>query len=305
MHTMDFSKATPELLNAFCRAQERGGTVGKDREAQQRGYVSGERMIQEAQACLDKLGISLLTPSWTILPATATSGALGQGQYVSGLVRLAWALVGHGGVITGVCEMHAVASPSRPTEKAEASTLTYMMGYLVRGLFLLARGERDEYDVSRRDDRDAHERQQDERNQQPQQQETRDEAPPRAAKTSRKPAAAREQQVRPPAAPPPAPPVSKPAAASLPDTSPEANAARQRAGEVQRAYKKACGFRGLAPRSYDEVVLDATGRPRDEHQPWSANEWRLIGDEYAHLLDSLPPVTGGGGNGFDPPEAAR
>lgn len=148
---MDTSKATPELWAALVKAQRAVKTVGKDGRNKQKdyNYATSEAMIKAGRAHLNDAGLVLLQTFQTE-PAPASQGNIGN-QHVCSIVRMPWLLAHEGGgVVSGVATMAAIGSPARPNDKAEAATVTYALGFVIRGLLQIDRAEEDDLAVDQR-----------------------------------------------------------------------------------------------------------------------------------------------------------
>lgn len=133
------------LYAALVAAQRAASAVEKDgtNSFHRYKYASAEAIIAEARAALSGAGIAVFVDSWELSRAGGAAHATVRVVYV----------VAHesGESVTCSAETSAVEEKGRPADKAEATALTYSLGYFLRGLLLLPRVEAD-HEVDRRDD---------------------------------------------------------------------------------------------------------------------------------------------------------
>lgn len=104
-------------------------------------YSSAEAIIAEAREALSSAGLALLTTGWTPYAVGDSPGI--SVHYL--LVHVSGESIQFSPCITAV-----VPDKGRPLDKAQATALTYSLGYFLRGLLLLPRVEEE---VDQRDDR--------------------------------------------------------------------------------------------------------------------------------------------------------
>lgn len=112
-------------------------------------FASAEALIEEGRSALSSNGLALMTSSWDVVPSPI--------EGITSRVVVHYLLVHSSGESL---ELHAETSvlpeKGRPQDKAEATALTYNLGYFIRGLLLLPREE--EGAVDARDDRHREQR---------------------------------------------------------------------------------------------------------------------------------------------------
>lgn len=115
-------------------------------------YASAEAMIEEARGALSASGLALITAGWVFVrnDAAATSAIDNPGHV--GLMRVHYALLCPAERLDFHCDTAVIVDKGRPLDKAQATALTYNLGYFLRGLLLLPR-EDAENSVDARDDR--------------------------------------------------------------------------------------------------------------------------------------------------------
>lgn len=152
---IDDTKTTAELMAALAKAQSEMETVGKDRKNTQSNYnyATADNMIRGSRGPLTKNGLSFVV-TWSQEPVDAQPGDIGN-QFVGAVVTGHWRLFhASGGILRGTAVMDAICSRARPTDKAVAATLTYMHGFILRGLLNMDRAEESGDDVDRREESD-------------------------------------------------------------------------------------------------------------------------------------------------------
>lgn len=136
------------LAAAMVKAQASAQAVAKTSENKfhRYRYASAEALIEEGREALSGAGLALITLRWEVLPA-ATEGA-------SSRVHVHYLLLHTSGESISLDATTSVLpEKGRPQDKAEATALTYNLGYFIRGLLLLPR-EEESIAVDQRDDRD-------------------------------------------------------------------------------------------------------------------------------------------------------
>lgn len=157
------SKVTSELLAALCAAQSALRTLGRDRanEQQRFRYVSAEKIIGAASEVLGRNGLVVVRLAselgeWV---EQTLAGRSGSSTYVVADVRNVFAVLHAGscGALVMEYTVPAVQSAGRPADKAKFAADTEALGYALRDLLLVARGDED--DVAGRDDSEPEPRQ--------------------------------------------------------------------------------------------------------------------------------------------------
>lgn len=129
-----------KLQAALVRAQRAAKEVTKSSENKYHGYgyASAEAMIAEARDAIGQAGLAVIT-EWTVS---------------EGRVNVNYILMHEeGGSMSLMSSTPILPEKGRPADKAEATALTYNLGYFLRGLLLLPRVEKGA-EVDDRDDRD-------------------------------------------------------------------------------------------------------------------------------------------------------
>lgn len=147
-------KLTPEMAADLANAQASCQTVGKDGHNSQNryNYATADAMIRASRLPLGNNGLSLIS-TWSVRPADAPpAGDIGN-QFIGGRVRLHWVLLHKsGGMIRGWCEIDAICSRARPTDKAAMAAATFARGFILRDLLNLDRAEETGDDVDQREE---------------------------------------------------------------------------------------------------------------------------------------------------------
>jgi len=106
-------------------------------------YASAEAIIEEAREALSSAGLAVYAAEWHVSRAEGAAHAAVRVVYV----------VAHesGESLTCETETSVVEEKGRPADKAEATALTYSLGYFLRSLLLLPRVEPGS-EVDQRDD---------------------------------------------------------------------------------------------------------------------------------------------------------
>jgi ERF superfamily len=285
--TLDTSSANPELFAALATAQGQVQTVEKDGFNNERRYkyATGEAMIRASRTPLSANGLAFFY-SWERVPLDVVEGDTGKGdignQFVCANVRMHFVLSHKGGgVIRGTAELDAIASRARTPDKAVAATLTYMHGFVIRGLLGLDREDEDDDAVDRRSDEGGWTRGP---QRQPQHRSSQREDP-RAAqprtngrptdKGRSKPEAAAEAGARKPAAT-----NGKPAAKADAATV----AARKAMADAAKRYDSVAEACGVKPRPWLDIASEAIGRK------WIAGDPHPMADYEAALQAYLTEI---------------
>lgn len=131
------------LQAALAKAQGECRTIAKEKTQEQRRYKysSAEEIIRGTRKPLSDNGLAIIT-TWKPVPVEVPIEQSIGNQFVGATVKIDWILThAEGGYLSGTCEMDAICSSARPTDKAVAATLTYATGFLLRGLLNLDREE--------------------------------------------------------------------------------------------------------------------------------------------------------------------
>jgi hypothetical protein len=137
----------PTMAAALVAAQRHAQAVAKASKNSFHGYkyASAEALIEESRAALGEAGLAVMPVNWVVVPVTDLEG-------VKSKVQVTYMLVHESGAsVTATTETSVLPEKGRPQDKAEATALTYNLGYYLRGLLLLPREE--ESSVDARDDR--------------------------------------------------------------------------------------------------------------------------------------------------------
>lgn len=173
----------PAIASAIAMAQGLMQRVGHDGKNQHHGYryTSAEAVIEAAIEPMKKAGLGLVQCGWEPLPPRCDTwfDVSDKGeqleQRVSGPARIEirYMLVHESGVAWWMppVTMPVLPEKGRPMDKAEATALTYSLGYVLRGLLKIPRtddaDDLDQRDDRGRDDRPARQQQQQTRARQP------------------------------------------------------------------------------------------------------------------------------------------
>lgn len=145
-----FDKMPSEIAAAIVDAQGRISAVAKDatNSFHRYRYASAEAVIAEARHALNGAGLAALCLGWRIVPdAQPTEGSTGLDR-----IEVRYRLLHKSGAFLDLeTSTPVIPDKGRPEDKAEATALTYNLGYTLRGLLLIPRGEEDA-DADRRDD---------------------------------------------------------------------------------------------------------------------------------------------------------
>ena len=138
----------PTMAAALVAAQKHAQAVSKTSKNSFMGYkyASAEALIEEARVALNEAGLAVIPVQWSVVPVTDVEG-------VRSKISVTYMLVHESGnSLTTVAETSILPEKGRPQDKAEATALTYNLGYYLRGLLLLPR-EEESQSVDSRDDR--------------------------------------------------------------------------------------------------------------------------------------------------------
>lgn len=136
------------MAAALVGAQKHAQAVTKTSKNTFHGYkyASAEALIAEGREALADNGLAVMPVEWRVLPVDGIEG-------VRSKVEVTYMLVHESGAsVTAKCETSILPEKGRPQDKAEATALTYNLGYYLRGLLLLPR-EEPGTSVDARDDR--------------------------------------------------------------------------------------------------------------------------------------------------------
>lgn len=146
--------AQQHFFTALAKAQGECKTVGKDghNKYSKYNYSTAENMIRAARKPFADNGFAFWY-SWRCEPVEAVSDQ--GGQYTICIVHIDWRLSHSAGHLErDSCAMAAIGSKQRPDDKAVAATLTYLHGFILRGLLGLDRDEEDADAVDQREETD-------------------------------------------------------------------------------------------------------------------------------------------------------
>ncbi len=142
---MDIPK---EVLEALVKAQAQVRAVGKDGNNQHHRYryTSAEALIDAATAWMAAAGMALVQCGWRSVPPELTG--------MPDRLEVTYVVTAGGALwVMPVVSTPILPEKGRPWDKAEATALTYNLGYTLRGLLKIPRVDTDD-DVDQRDDRD-------------------------------------------------------------------------------------------------------------------------------------------------------
>jgi hypothetical protein len=137
-----------ELYAAMVQAQRIAQAVAKQstNTFHRYKYASAEALIEEGRSALSEAGLALLTTTWSVTPT------VDDGIARSSVLRVTYLLVHTSGQhLQMVTETSIIPEKGRPQDKAEATALTYNLGYFIRGLLLLPREDESASVDQRRD----------------------------------------------------------------------------------------------------------------------------------------------------------
>jgi hypothetical protein len=144
---------TPKLFAALVQAQKHARAVDHDGNNKHHGYryASAENLINEGRTSLSAAGLTLFVTTVVLFAKELLEGV------VQNMIKVTYVLAHESGeAITYEREWPAIEQKGRPIDKAQGGALTASLGYAIRDLLLLPRG--DEYaDMDRRDDREVEE----------------------------------------------------------------------------------------------------------------------------------------------------
>lgn len=149
-------KVNSELATRLVEAQRHAQAVAKDstNAFHRYKYASAEALIEEARAALSKAGLALMATDWTFQPGATTDPNV---PGVAGSMHVKYLLLAGEERLELSAETAVVVEKGRPLDKAQATALTYNLGYFLRGLLLLPREDAED-GVDARDDRRNHRR---------------------------------------------------------------------------------------------------------------------------------------------------
>lgn len=135
------------LAAALVAAQKAAQAVAKSSKNAFHGYkyASAESIVEEAKDALNGAGLALIATGWEVVPSEVPS--------VESKVVVRYTLV-HAGSDNAwyfTAETSIIPEKGRPQDKAEATALTYNLGYFLRGLLQIGR-EDPSTSVDARDD---------------------------------------------------------------------------------------------------------------------------------------------------------
>jgi hypothetical protein len=138
-----------ELYAAMVQAQRISQAVAKQstNAFHRYKYASAEALIEEGRSALSEAGLALLTTTWAVTP-----DADGAAMARSSVLRVTYLLVHTSGEsLQMTAETSIIPEKGRPQDKAEATALTYNLGYFIRGLLMLPREDESASVDQRRD----------------------------------------------------------------------------------------------------------------------------------------------------------
>lgn len=140
------------LAAQLVQAQSHAQAVAKESTNQfhRYKYASAEALIEEARGALSKAGLALITTAWHFEPQAQGQDLSAPG--VAGTILVKYMLLGNDAKLEMSAETAVLVEKGRPLDKAQATALTYNLGYFLRGLLLLPREDAEEA-VDARDDR--------------------------------------------------------------------------------------------------------------------------------------------------------
>lgn len=138
------------LMGALLKAQQAAKTVAKDSQNSysKYAYASSDDVIAEARSALTGAGLVFLCTGWKPVTEQAGDGVM----LARMVVDYALCHPESGEEMKTQTSTPIMPEKGRPEDKAEATALTYNLGYTLRGLLLIPRGDSDA-DADRRDDR--------------------------------------------------------------------------------------------------------------------------------------------------------
>jgi len=143
----DSTKKT--LLHALLEAQAAAKAVEKasKNEYAKYKYAKAEDLIEEAKTALNAAGLVCFCTGWKRADSVSAAGVVHERL----LIGYELAHPDSGEFRSYTVEQSVVEGAQRPADKAEATALTYNLGYFLRGLLMLPRVE-EGTDVDQRDD---------------------------------------------------------------------------------------------------------------------------------------------------------
>ena len=143
---------------ALAEAQGRVSMVAKDAKNTHLNYkyASAESLIEEARGAMSASGLSVLAVGSRMVPEDHPIVMGDKGKplaRVLGRLHVDYLMLHKSGeYMTTTASTPVILEAGKPEDKAEATAATYNLGYMLRGLMLLSRGEDGGADA--RDDRD-------------------------------------------------------------------------------------------------------------------------------------------------------
>lgn len=143
------SDSKKSLYAALLEAQRAAKSVEKasKNEYAKYKYAKAEDIIDEAKSALNAAGLVCFCTGWKRADTVNASGVVHEKL----LINYILAHPETGDVAAYDVEQSVVEGTQRPADKAEATALTYNLGYFLRGLLMLPRVE-EGTDVDQRDD---------------------------------------------------------------------------------------------------------------------------------------------------------
>lgn len=144
-----YTPVNKQLYAALVRAQATIKAVKKDSENtyQHYKYASAEDLIEEARKALGEHSLAVVQSAWAIdtWPPQRVESATSKGSAVQTtfIILVSYQLIHESGEIVEYknLPMPAIIEPARPGDKALTTALTYSLGYFLRGLLAIPRGD--------------------------------------------------------------------------------------------------------------------------------------------------------------------
>lgn len=138
-----------KIAIALVKAQAAARAVDKASRNNFHGYqyASAEDVLAAGREAMNSAGLALICAGWTLVPSANAEE--------HDRIHVRYLLVHAEGDSYALEDTSTPVIPEkgRPEDKAEATALTYSIGYTMRGLLCLPRGASEDDDVNKRDDR--------------------------------------------------------------------------------------------------------------------------------------------------------
>jgi hypothetical protein len=146
------AQSYPNLVTALLAAHRMINKVEKTKRNNHQGYnyASAEAIIMESRRVLNSCGLMVITPGWKIV-----GDPVREGSHLRYQLHVDYLLIHESGETKEYPDIpiSVVVGAGKPYDKAEATALTYNLGYFLRGLLQIPRMEVDE-DADDRNDKD-------------------------------------------------------------------------------------------------------------------------------------------------------